>query len=337
MPLAIVGPVRIVFFQGLFPASRTKLQTLLTNKNIAHTIGVINNLTELSDFRPHVIIPTMYRVTEAVIEAAGPDLQLIQQFGVGLEGVDIPAAKKRGIAVANVRANPTFGNAPGVAENAVMHLLMLVRQYPQQRETFLSHTTWGFPCTPSLTGKTIVLLGPLGACGSATVKRLLPFGVRIIGVGRRSASECQDAWAELVGDPTYHVYVDGTRVKWAMEQAFACVVVATLDDGSRGFVGREEIFAMPRGGYLVNVSRGGVVDRDALLEALSTGHLAGAGLDVFHVEPIPRDDELLKYINVITTTPHTAGVTHESYVGLGQGVLDNIENLIHGRPLNDTA
>jgi len=89
--------------------------------------------------------------------------------------------------------------------------------------------------------------------------------------------------------------------------------------------------ALPRGAYLINVSRGGLVSYEALMAALSTGHLAGAGLDVYWREPIEPDDPLLSLPNVVAT-PHVAGVTEQSYSQIAEAVAGNIARLRRGEP-----
>ncbi|KAI8800571.1 hypothetical protein BJ742DRAFT_841218 [Cladochytrium replicatum] len=331
--------IRIAFFEGLFPSAWPILGAALTRRNIQHRILAVSreDLSEVRDFKPHVIIPTMRRVNDEVLDAAGSQVLMIQQYGVGLEGVDFAATRRRGLPVANVPSDPAYGNAAAVAEVAMMHLLMLVRQYQPARKSFLARKNWGDPCTTSLTNKKVVVLGPLGACGRAIVGRLLPFGVKLIGVGRRPLSECSEEWDALVGGSKSHVYVDGTGMREALRGAFACVVAAVLSEDTKGALDRDALFSMQKGSYLVNIARGGVVDKPALLEALKSGHLAGAGLDVYHVEPFPENDDLLDYLDVITTTPHTAGVTFESAEAIAESVCDNMENLIHGRPLQNTV
>ena len=160
-----------------FPAAAELLGELLPEDQILvdHT---------LVDEPVDVIVPLMSRVDAAMMERLRP--RLIQQFGVGLEGVDVAAARARGIEVANVSAADT-GNADGVGEMAVLHLLALARRLREARQA-VSQGKLGEPIGMPIAGARVVVLG-LGAVGRAVVNRLAGFGAQIVGVGSRPAAE----------------------------------------------------------------------------------------------------------------------------------------------------
>jgi phosphoglycerate dehydrogenase-like enzyme len=249
----------------------------------------------------------------------------VQQFGVGLQGVDIAAAQQRGIPVAYIPAADT-GNAIAVAETAIMHLLILLRRFPQLAAS-VRHKVIGQPIGQTLAGKTVTVLGT-GAIGQALITRLVPFGVTAVGVGRRPYAQQSPGVRSILPperfQPTSHLAK-------ALARSDALVVAVPLTEETRGLVGAAELAAMPPGGYLVNVGRGPVVDYEALLGAFRNGHLAGAGLDVTWQEPIDPDDVLLTH-NVIVT-PHIGGVTAESYAKMAAAFAANVARLTAGDDL----
>jgi len=270
-----------------------------------------------------VLVPLGGRVDAALLDAARP--RLVQQFGVGVQGVDLPAARSRGIPVANIPAADT-GNAVAVAEAAVMHLLLLLRSFPQLQASVRNRIV-GQPIGLTLEGTTVTVLG-VGAIGQALIPRLEAFGVTVLGVGRRPHAEQPEPVRAVLPAERYWT---SAEIGKPLGRCDALVVCVPLTSQTQGFVGEAVLGAMPAGGYLVNVGRGAVVDYDALLSALRSGHLAGAGLDVTWTEPPDPDDELLRE-NVIVT-PHIAGVTVESYAKMAAAFAANLARLEAGEAL----
>ncbi|MCW3019041.1 MAG: D-isomer specific 2-hydroxyacid dehydrogenase, NAD-binding [Solirubrobacterales bacterium] len=271
-----------------------------------------------------VIVPGIARVDGDLLDEARP--LAIHQFGVGLDGVDIAAATERKIPVARVPGAES-GNAGSVAELVVLHLLALTRRYAEAREA-IHERRLGEPVGESVDGMPVAIVG-LGATGRATALRLAPFGVRLIGVGRRELDE--DAIAQL-GLPLAE-YLPVARLQEALWRARAVVLCCPLDEHTRGLIGAHELAAMPRGSYLINVARGPIVERAALLAALRSGQLAGAGLDVFWEEPVDPADPLLA--ERVTLTPHVGGVTRQSNHRIARRFAENVERLRRGEPLHD--
>lgn len=315
--------MKILFLGQTFPASRAILRTFLPEDEIGDCPA--DRLLE-SVVGADVIVPAMCRVDAAIMDAGQP--QLIHQFGVGLEGVDLAAANERGIPVANVPATGT-GNSTSVAELAMLHMLLLSRRYHAARESVLTGVL-GHPVSNSLVGKTVVIVG-LGAIGCEVARRLEPFGVRLVGVGRRPLS---DYPFEVQALPLAAYYPVG-ELRAALAEAQFVVLCPTLNPTTRDLIGEAELAAMPPGGYLINVARGPLIQYEPLLAALRSGHLAGAGLDVYWHEPIDPADPLLQ--ENVTTTPHLGGVTIESYAGIAGQFAANIERLRRGEPLLNRA
>lgn len=187
-----------------------------------------------------------------------------------------------------------------VAEHAVALLLALVRGVPRalqlQGERRWSRVDAIEPLT-TLNSGTAVTVGA-GAIGVEVARRLAAFGMRVIGVSRSGTARD--------GGAAYTSVVTSDQLDDALGQADVAVVCVPLLDGTTGYIGRDEFAAMKAGGYFVNVSRGGVVDADALLEVVRSGQLAGIGLDVTDPEPLDANSELWEAPNVLIT-PHVAG------------------------------
>ena len=268
-----------------------------------------------------VLIPMMFRIDANVMDACRP--RLIQQWGSGLEGVDLEAARARGIAVAGVPASGS--NAESVAEHALLLMLALLRQLPVA-ESNVRAGVLGEPLGRMLSGCTVCLCG-LGATARALARRLRALDARVLGL-TRDPRAAKVAAFELDG-----CYATNDPAG-ALAQTEILVVCTRLCDATRGLVDARMLTALPRGSYLVNAARGALVDYGALYTALSSGHLAGAGLDVYWQEPIMPSDPLLALPNVIAT-PHVAGVTQQSYGEIADAVVANIELIRRGdAPLN---
>ncbi len=255
-----------------------------------------------------VLIPTMARIDAAVMDGIG-GLRLIQQWGAGLEGVDLAAAAERGIAVANVPSAGT-GNADSVAEWCVMAAIALSRRLPELEKSIRSGGAWGGPIGQGLRGRTAGLLG-LGGIGQALAARLRPFGMHVLGL-RRNAGDL----AEFLRRSEY---------------LFLCL---PLSASTRHIIGTREMALLPAGAYIINAARGGLIEPSALAQALDSGHLAGAALDVFETEPLDPDSPMLRAPGVIAT-PHIAGVTDVSYCDIAQRVAANIARLCAGAALEN--
>ncbi len=269
-----------------------------------------------------VLIPTMCPITRAML-ADADRLKLIQQCGSGLEGVDIAAAAEKQICVANV---PTAlsGNADSVAELGIFLMIGLLRDVHGMARS-LRAGRMGQPQGKALGGRTIGLVG-LGGIGQALIQRLKGFNVRIIGIKNREPEKARAALGlDWVGGPGQLPELLGRS-----DVVFLCLPATPA---STRLMNRQTFAFMKPGAHLINLSRGGVVDRDALEWALSSETIAGAGLDVFWQEP-PDPDEPIFKLNVLAT-PHVAGSTDLSMQGIVAGVADNIRRLEAGQmPLN---
>lgn len=265
-----------------------------------------------------VLIPTMTVVKKKHLLEADR-LRLIQQCGVGLEGVDIEAAKSLNILVANVPADIS-GNADSVAELGIYLMLGLSRNVRQIPESF-ANGLMGYPRGRALLGKTVGIIG-LGGIGRALAKRLKPFGARLVGIKRQDPQKAKEELGlEWAGTPA--------ELYELLNMSDYVVLCLPLTDKSRNMMDSRSFRAMKRNAFLVNLSRGGLVDRDALEEALASGTIAGAGLDVFWQEPVNPNDPIFNH-NVLAT-PHIGGATDVSIQGIMREVANNIRRLAQGQ------
>jgi phosphoglycerate dehydrogenase-like enzyme len=263
-----------------------------------------------------VICPLGVPVDAAVL-AAG-EFGLVQQFGVGLDGVDVPAATDLGVWVARVPGD-AGGNADSVAELAVLHLLALARRLEESRAA-LAAGDWGArPVGRSLLDSTVLIVG-LGAIGVAVAQRLAPFGPRLLAVRARPALGAP-ACVQDVGGPD--------RLPELLAQADAVICCAMLHGGTAGLFGAEQFAAMRPGALFVNVARGGLVDEAALLAALDSGQVGGAGLDVFAREPADPDEPLLRHPRVLAT-PHAGWLTGLMFQRTGEVFAANLRRWAAG-------
>jgi len=261
-----------------------------------------------------VLIPTMCPVTEEMLEKADR-LRLIQQCGSGLEGVDFQAARKRNIWVANVPTSIS-GNADSVAELGIYMMIGLSRDIRGMAKS-LQDRKMGEPQGRALSGQTIGLIG-LGGIGQALIRRLRAFDVRLIGLKRHSPQKAMEELdLEWVGGPD--------EIHTLLKKSDFVMLCLPVNSESRHLINHTTIAFMKQSAMLINLSRGGLVDREALLEALVSKKIAGAGLDVFWEEPPDPDDPIFDY-NVLAT-PHIAASTDVSMQGIVKAVAENIQRV----------
>ncbi len=266
-----------------------------------------------------VVVPAMCRITREIMEAGS--MRLIHQWGAGLEGVDIQAARERGIWVANVPTGSTY-NAESVADLALLLILALTRRLPLAQAN-IGAGVLGAPMGKLLGQCTVCLFG-LGNIGRAIARRLHGFGTRLIGINRQPNADLSREFS--LAD----CFAADERLR-ALAQSDGVVLCLPLTAATRGCIAAAELAAMPRGSFVVNVGRGALIDYDALVAALASGHLGGAGLDVFWQEPIDPADPLLRLPNVIAT-PHIGGITRQSYQAILDALVANIERARRNEP-----
>jgi phosphoglycerate dehydrogenase-like enzyme len=253
---------------------------------------------------PAVILPSNGIVDGAVI-AAARDLVLIQQPAAGYEHIDLAAARARSIPVCNAPG----ANQVAVAEAALLLLLACARRLPAANRAF-ARAEIGGPAGVELAGKTLGVVG-MGRTGRALAERAAALGMRV---------EPLDSTASPTARARFFAACDAYSIH------------CPLNAATRGMIDADAFAAMRPGAIVVNVARGGVIDRAALEQALAGGRLGGVGLDVFWEEPWNPADPLFQDPRVVVL-PHVAGSTHEAFTKIAQIVCANIRRVVRGEPL----
>jgi len=254
-----------------------------------------------------LIVRSAVTVDKAVM-AAAPNLRVIGRAGVGVDNVDLPAATAAGILVMNTPG----GNAVSVAEHALALMLSLARSIPNASASVKSGK-WEkrkFLGT-ELRAKTLGVIG-LGSIGREVVKRAAAFEMNIIAHDPYVHSQtAKDVGVALVDLPTLYAESDYITLHTA------------LTPESFQLLSRDAFSKMKRGARIVNCARGELIDQAALVEALTSGQLSGAALDVFESEPPPPNDPILA-IESLVATPHIGGSTEEAQETVGMRIAQQI-------------
>ena len=250
----------------------------------------------------------------AVIDAL-PELKLLITTGMRNASIDLEAAKDKGIVVCGTLA---VGNATAAIATGLM--LELARHIGYENMRLKSGVLWQSTIGLDLEGLTLALLG-LGKLGSRMAEIGRAFKMRVIAWSQNLTPEkCREAGVEYVG----------------ADELFQCAdflsVHLQLSPRTRGLIGARQIALMKKSSYLINTSRGPIVDEAALLAALRDKRISGAGLDVFDVEPLPLDHPLRKLDNVVLT-PHLGYVAAQNYRAFFGGMVDDIRAFLDGRPV----
>ncbi|MFN0249875.1 MAG: NAD(P)-dependent oxidoreductase [Kofleriaceae bacterium] len=252
-----------------------------------------------------VLLPSNAKISADVIHAARR-LRLVQQPAAGTEQIDRAALVERGIPLCNAPGT----NHVSVAECALYLLLSLARRAPVAAQK-LRDRVIGEPLGIELAGRTLGVIG-MGRAGTALAERATALGMHVRAL-RRGAS-------------------DGDRVAF-FAGCDAISIHCPLTPETRGLVDARAFAAMRDGALLINVARGGVIDRAALVAALASGRLGGVGLDVHWSEPPDLDEDGLYRDARVVALPHVAGSTVEAFSRIADVVVDNIARLDRGEPL----
>jgi D-3-phosphoglycerate dehydrogenase len=286
--------------------AEVRLASLRTAADVARETAAAN-----------AVVVTVEPLPRDLIEQLGPEVRIIARAGIGLDAIDLEAARERGVAVFHT---PDYATEE-VATHAVGLMLALNRRLVEGDA--LARSEWRAwaklkPIRP-LSEQTVGVIG-LGRIGSAVVERMRPFAGAIVGY-----------------DPFVTAGPEGVRLAGSVDELLAETDVLTLHlpltDETRNLIGARELALLRPGAVIVNVSRGALVDQQALAAALSDGRLAGAGLDVLAVEPVPADDPILSAPNVILS-PHVAWYSEASNRRMRQQSVDGILDYLAGRPVS---
>jgi D-3-phosphoglycerate dehydrogenase len=254
---------------------------------------------------------------------ASPTMQVVARIGVGYDAVEIPALTARRVPLMTAGT----ANSTSVAEQA-FHMMIALANHNRALDGLVRDGKWADRSTAlpmELSGKTVLIVG-FGRIGTRTAKRCLGFDMLV-----------------LIYDP----YVQPGTIT-----AAGCAKVDDLDAAlpsadfvcihcpknleTVGMFNAARFARMKRGAFIVNTARGGIIEEKALHAALTSGHVAGAGLDVFEAEPTPEENPLLKLPNVIAS-PHMAGVTTEAVAAMAVATAENILSALEGAPRRENV
>jgi phosphoglycerate dehydrogenase-like enzyme len=260
----------------------------------------------------HVLSPV-----DASVMVRAPRLRLIQKIGVGVDAVDRDTAASRGIAVAIMPGT----NSQAVAELTLGLMLAVLRRIPFLDQATRRGAGWGLDSgvldrSGELSGRTVGFLG-FGAIPRVLTPVLGALGARIVYHDLLPAKHDMGEWKE------FDALLEGCDI---------LSLHAPLTPATRSIINAQAFSRMRAGSILVNTARGGLVDEAALVDALQTGHLAGAGLDTFESEPISPSSKLLECENVVMT-PHIAWLTTETIRRSLDVAFENCARLRDGRPI----
>ncbi|SCW80899.1 D-3-phosphoglycerate dehydrogenase [Sphingobium faniae] len=257
------------------------------------------------------------RVTQDILDAA-PNLKVVGRAGIGVDNVDIPAASAKGVVVMNT----PFGNSITTAEHAIALIFALARQLPEANAQ-TQQGLWpknGFMGV-EVTGKTLGLIGA-GNIGSIVASRALGLKMKVVAF---------DPF--LTPERAVEMGVEKVDLDTLLDRADFITLHTPLTDQTRNILSKENLAKTKKGVRIVNCARGGLVDEAALKEALDSGHVAGAALDVFETEPA-KASPLFGTPNFICT-PHLGASTNEAQVNVALQVAEQMADfLVNGGVTN---
>jgi len=262
------------------------------------------------------------RFGEPELEASG-DMKVVTRIGVGYDAVDVPALSRRSVPLMVAGT----ANSPSVAEQALFMMLTLAKRATEMHSC-VRDNKWAarLGMLPyDLFGKTLLIVG-FGRIGTRTAKRCLAMEMNVLVFDPyKSAAEIKAAGCEPVGD-----------LDAALPRADFVSIHCPKTSETVGMFNAARIARMKPSAYLINTARGGIVVEAALHDALVSGKIAGAGLDVFEQEPPPAGHQLFALPNVIMA-PHVAGVTREAVDRMSEQTARNILSALDGEPIRQNV
>jgi phosphoglycerate dehydrogenase-like enzyme len=247
---------------------------------------------------------------------AGTDLKWVTSAATGVDGWPLDVLRERHVVLTN---GSGVGAIP-ISEYVVMGLLAGLKGLPamvraQDRREWLTSP----PTMAELHGKQALVYG-YGGIGRAIGDRLRPFGVSVTGVRRNPGGE-----ADVIAADGWEAHLPETDL---------LILSVPLTGATSALVGKTELAALPEGAWVANIARGGLIDQEALIAALKSGHLGGAYLDVTDPEPLPAESELWSLPNAIIT-PHSSWATEHLMERAAEIFVDNFNRYLRGEPLRN--
>ena len=293
-----------------------EVETKVYNEAVRRTDA--DTIRDCKDSEIVVMMRERTRFPRAVIEGL-PKLKLLITTGAYNASIDMKACQERGITVCGTTShgNPTTGIAFGL-------MLELTRRIGWENARMKAGESWQLTLGMDIEGKTLGLVG-LGKLGARAAGVGKAFGMKVIAWSQNLTPErCKEVGAEYVSKDDLFRNSDFLSIH------------VQLGERNRGLITARELGLMKKTAYLINTSRGPIVEEKALIEALKNKQIAGAGLDVFDVEPLPVDHPYRKLDNVVLT-PHLGYVSQQNYEKYYPDIVENIRGFLDGKPVRVIA
>ena len=274
----------------------------------------------LADANAIALSATPFKAPEA---ALSPALQVVARIGVGFDAVEIPPLSARKIPLMTTG----IANSTSVAEQAISFVFALAKRHAAL-DSMVKEGRWmeRFNAVPmELAGKTLLVIG-YGRIGTRTARKGLALDMHTL---------VYDPFVSqgMISGAGHEPIVD---LDAAVARADFITIHAPKSPSTIGLFNAERLAKVKKGAYIVNTARGGIIDEPALYDALTSGHIAGAGLDVFDMEPTPKNNSLLQLPNVISA-PHMAGVTVEAVAAMAEQTARNMLSVLDGQTIRDNV
>jgi len=306
--------IRLCFAHGAYD-----MQPIFERMGLGLDCFQVSNYDDLKARLPEADVLIASGLWKNELLEHAPRLKYLQSVSAGTNQYDLQAFKARGILL----ASGSGVNMNAVSEHAMALLLALTRRIAYARDN-QHQKVWRpeqrdpLQREDELPGKTLLIVGT-GNIGNRIARLARAFDMHVLGVRRNPAAGAGDAHE-------VHAFTD---LKAQLPRADVVVLACPLTDETRHLINRDSLAACKRGALLINVARGGCVDESALLEALDSGYLAGAGLDVMQTEPLPAESPLWSIPNVLIT-PHAAGETRQYELNVLDILVGNLGRLWGG-------
>ncbi len=309
-------PYRVLLYEDMHPAGKE----LLAEKAeliFARSLDEDALIEQVADVDA-IIIRANGSVSARLMDAA-PRLKVIGRHGVGVDAIDLEAARQRGIVVCNT----PWANVESVAEQAVGFMITLSKHIVRADKA-IRQGRWSVRYEyigQELRGRTLGLIG-MGRIGARVAEIChLAFGMPIL-------------YYDLVNYPETEAKLGAKKVSLeeVLQQADYVSVHVPLTSATKGMIGEQQFNRMKKGAIFINTARGPIVDEAALIKALQSGHLGGAGLDVFAIEPPPKENPLFQLDNVVLS-PHMAAHTEDALREMSMIAQDVLRVLEGKEPL----
>jgi D-3-phosphoglycerate dehydrogenase len=310
--------IKILANDGIHPDGKTLLEE--ANYQVDTDKVAQEDLLEVLPAYDAIIIRSATKVRKDLIDAC-PNLKVIARAGVGLDNIDVDYARDKGIAVFNTPA----ASSQAVAELVFTHMFNLARfVHRSNRELVAADANFkalkkAYSEGMQLRGKTLGIIG-FGRIGQEVARIGIGMGMNVL--ASDPMVDEADIDIMLYGAKSIRLTVTVETVSFEEVLAQSDFMTFHVPSVGRALVGKDEIAQMKTGAFIINTARGGIADEDALLEALKSGKLGGAALDVFVNEPTPNP-ELLQHPNV-SVTPHIGASTVEAQANIGRELADII-------------